>query len=108
MEWFKDAKLGIFIHWNIYSVNGIDESWSFFNDYISYDDYMKQLSGFTASNYDPEKWAKLIKSSGAKYAILTAKHHDGVALWNTNASDLSVVKKNSSRQRSSRPIYEGT
>jgi alpha-L-fucosidase len=93
MEWFKDAKLGIFIHWGIYSVNGIDESWSFFNDYISYDDYMKQLSGFTASNYDPEKWAKLIKSSGAKYAVLTAKHHDGVALWDTKASDLSVVKK---------------
>ncbi|WP_339701481.1 alpha-L-fucosidase [Algoriphagus aquimarinus] len=93
MEWFKDAKLGIFIHWGIYSVNGINESWSFFNDYISYEDYMKQLSGFTASKYDPEKWAKLIKSSGAKYAVFTAKHHDGVALWDTKASDLSVVKK---------------
>lgn len=55
MQWFKDAKLGIFIHWGIYSVNGIDESWSFFNDYISYDDYMKQLDGFTAAKYDPEK-----------------------------------------------------
>lgn len=77
MEWFKDAKLGIFSHWDIYSVNGINESLSFFNDYISYDDYMKQLSGFTASKYDPEKWAKLIKSSGAKYAVFTAKHHDG-------------------------------
>ena len=53
MQWFGDAKLGIFIHWGIYSVNGIDESWSFFNDYISYDDYMKQLSGFTAANYNP-------------------------------------------------------
>ena len=93
MEWFKDAKLGIFIHWGIYSVNGIDESWSFFNDYISYEDYMKQLDGFTASKYDPEKWAKLIKQSGAKYAVLTAKHHDGVALWDTKESDLSVVKK---------------
>ncbi len=93
MQWFADAKLGIFIHWGIYAVNGIDESWSFYNNYISYDDYMKQLDGFTASNYQPEKWAKLIKESGAKYAVLTSKHHDGVALWNTNFSDLNVVKK---------------
>jgi len=60
LVWFKDAKLGIFIHWGIYSVNGIDESWSFYNGYISYEDYLKQLDGFTAENYDPDYWAKLI------------------------------------------------
>ena len=42
MAWFKDAKLGIFIHWGIYAVNGISESWSFFNGYINHDDYLKQ------------------------------------------------------------------
>jgi alpha-L-fucosidase len=93
MEWFRDAKLGIFIHWGIYAVNGIDESWSFYNGYISYDDYMKQLNGFTASAYKPEEWASLIKESGAKYAVMTSKHHDGVALWDTKMGDLSVVKK---------------
>jgi alpha-L-fucosidase len=93
MSWFKDARLGIFIHWGIYAVNGIDESWSFFNGYISYDDYMKQLNGFTASAYKPEEWASLIKESGAKYAVLTSKHHDGVALWDTQRGDLNVVKK---------------
>jgi alpha-L-fucosidase len=93
MQWFEDAKLGIFIHWGIYSVNGIDESWSFFNDYISYDDYMKQLDGFTAQNYNAAAWAKLIAESGAKYSVLTTKHHDGVALWDTKCGDLSVVKK---------------
>ena len=93
MSWFKDARLGIFIHWGIYSVNGIDESWSFYNGYISYDDYMKQLNGFTAAAYKPEEWASLIKESGAKYAVITSKHHDGVALWNTAIGDLSVVKK---------------
>jgi alpha-L-fucosidase len=93
MQWFKDAKLGIFIHWGIYAVNGIDESWSFYNGYISYNDYMKQLDGFTASAYKPEEWASLIKESGAKYAVLTSKHHDGVALWDTRQGDLSVVKK---------------
>jgi len=93
MEWFKDAKLGIFIHWGIYSVNGIDESWSFYNKYISYDDYLKQLKGFTAAKYNPGQWAELIEESGAKYAVLTTKHHDGVALWDTRFSDLNVVKK---------------
>ena len=93
LVWFKDAKLGIFIHWGIYSVNGIDESWSFFNGYISYDDYLKQLNGFTAENYDPEYWAELIRKSGARYAVLTAKHHDGVALWDTKQSDLNVVDR---------------
>lgn len=81
MQWFADAKLGVFIHWGIYAVNGIDESWSFYNGYIPYDEYMKQLQGFTANRYDPEQWARLIKDSGARYAVLTAKHHDGVALW---------------------------
>ena len=93
MQWFADAKLGIFIHWGIYAVNGIDESWSFYNKYISYNDYMKQLDGFTASNYRPDEWADLIKESGAKYAVLTSKHHDGVALWDTKFSNLNVVQK---------------
>lgn len=98
LEWFKDAKLGIFIHWGIYAVNGIDESWSFYNDYISYSDYMKQLDGFNAKNYDPEYWAKLIKESGAKYTVITTKHHDGVALWDTKFSDLNVVKKTKAKR----------
>lgn len=93
MQWFADAKLGIFIHWGIYAVDGIDESWSFYNGYISYTDYMKQLNGFTAKKYNPDEWAGLIKESGARYAVLTTKHHDGVALWNTALSDLNVVKK---------------
>ena len=93
MEWFGNARLGIFIHWGIYAVNGIDESWSFFNGYISYEDYMKQLDGFTAEKYDPAEWVDLIRKSGARYAVLTSKHHDGVALWDTRMSDLNVVDK---------------
>ena len=91
MAWFKDAKLGIFVHYGIYSVNGIDESWSFFNGYISHEDYMKQLNGFTASDYDADRWIKLFKEAGARYAVLTTKHHDGVALWNTDTDHYNVV-----------------
>lgn len=93
MEWFGDARLGIFIHWGIYAVDGIDESWSFYNGYISHDDYLKQLDGFTAENYDPAHWAELIRESGARYTVITTKHHDGVALWNTGAGDLNVVDR---------------
>ena len=79
MEWFSQAKLGIFIHWGIYSVRGVSESWSFFNNYLPYDEYMEQEKGFTASKYDPKAWVDLIKESGAKYTVITTKHHDGVA-----------------------------
>ena len=92
MAWFAEAKLGIFIHWGIYAVKGVSESWSFYNNYLPHEEYMKQAEGFTASKYDPEAWAKLIKESGARYTVITTKHHDGVALWDTQAGNLSVVK----------------
>lgn len=96
--WFEDAKLGVFIHYGIYAVDGISESWSFHNGVISYEDYMKQLDGFTASRFDADYWAELIEKSGAKYAVLTTKHHDGVALFDTKYSDLSVVKRTPARR----------
>ena len=92
-EWFKKAKLGIFIHYGIYAVGDVSESWSFHNGNISYEDYMKQCEGFTASNYDPKAWAELFKKAGAQYVVMTSKHHDGVALFDTKYSDLNVVKK---------------
>jgi alpha-L-fucosidase len=92
MKWFKDAKLGIFIHWGIYAVDGISESWSFYNGRISYKDYLKQLNGFTAEKYNPEHWAELIKESGAKYCVITSRHHDGFALWDTKYGNLNAVK----------------
>ena len=92
-EWFKKAKLGIFIHWGIYAVKGVAESWSFGMGDLSYDEYMEQLQGFTASDYDPGAWARLFKEAGATYAVLTSKHHDGVALFDTKYTDLNVVKR---------------
>lgn len=104
LAWFRDARLGVFIHWGIYAVDGIDESWSFYNGYVSYDDYMKQLDGFTASDYDPKAWARLIEASGARYAVLTTKHHDGVALWDTEQSDLNTVDAAAAQQDLVKPF----
>lgn len=61
-EWFRKARLGIFIHYGIYAVGDVSESWSFHNGNISYENYMKQCGGFTASRYDPAAWAELLKS----------------------------------------------
>ncbi|HEY8928465.1 MAG TPA: alpha-L-fucosidase [Mucilaginibacter sp.] len=106
MKWFEDAKLGIFIHAGIYSVDGIDESWSFHNKKVSYNDYMKQLKGFTLKKYDPAAWADLIKESGAKYAVITTKHHDGVAMYDTKQNNLSIVKKTPANQDMVKPLFE--
>ena len=78
-DWFRNAKLGIFIHYGIYAVGDVSESWSFHNGNISYEDYMKQCEGFTASKFDAKKWAELFQKAGAQYVVMTAKHHDGVA-----------------------------
>lgn len=90
LDWFANARLGIFIHWGIYAVDGVSESWSFHNKRIPHDVYMQQIERFKAENYKPEEWVKLIKASGARYAVITSKHHDGVALWNTKANALSI------------------
>lgn len=104
--WFPDAKLGIFVHYGIYAVDGVAESWSFWNGQVPYDRYMAQLGGFTAAKYDPEAWADLFERAGARYAVLTAKHHDGVALWDTRANDLSVVKRTPAGRDLVRPYAE--
>jgi len=89
-DWFLDAKLGIFIHWGIYSAGDTNESWAFFHGDISHEDYMAQAKTFTGSRYDPDAWADLFVAAGAKYAVLTTKHHDGFALWDTQVSKLNA------------------
>jgi alpha-L-fucosidase len=89
--WFTDAKLGIFIHWGIYSVGKWGESWPIFNKQVPYDTYMAEAANFTAAKYDPRAWAELFAAAGARYAVLTTKHHDGFALWPTKLSKLNSV-----------------
>lgn len=99
MAWFDDAKLGIFIHWGIYSVDGISESWAFFNNYLSHENYMKQLQGFNASAYIPKEWVELIKDSGAKYSVITTKHHDGVSLWDSKMDQATTTSKDAAAKK---------
>lgn len=98
MDWFDDAKLGIFIHWGIYSVDGISESWAFFTNYISQNNYLKQLDGFSAEKYNPKEWVSLIKDSGAKYTVITTKHHDGISLWDSKQDNALTTKNDAKAQ----------
>jgi len=106
MQWFSDAKLGIFIHIGIYAVDGVDESWSFYNRKNSHADYMKQLKGFTMKKYDPAQWADLIQESGARYAVVTTKHHDGVAMYPTKMNQLSSVSATPSKKDVIKPLFD--
>lgn len=109
--WFTDAKLGIFIHWGVYSVPawapvGQYAEWYWFFQQTPifaqhgyhlrtygasflYDDFIPE---FRAENWDPRDWIELIRNSGAKYWVLTTKHHDGFALWPTTTTDRNSVK----------------
>ena len=90
--WFPKAKLGIFIHWGIYTVNGKGESWPIADAKISSNDYYAQRHDFTVTDYNPTEWAKYIKATGARYTVLTTKHHDGFCLFDTKYTDFNTVK----------------
>ena len=100
MERFQDAKFGLFIHWGIYSmyeghyqgaVTPRYAEWIANNGRIPIADYRKMGSRFNPVKYDPAAWAKLAKDNGMKYLVITTKHHDGYALFDTKVSDWSVM-----------------
>jgi len=91
-EWFKQAKLGIFIHWGLYAVEGVPESWTMASGQMSCEEYYRQAAGFTAELYNPDEWARYFKAAGANYAVLTTKHHEGFAMFDTEYTDFNVVK----------------
>lgn len=109
--WFDDAKFGIFIHWGIYSVPAwsppgeqyAEWYWRWmenpnnavhgyheqkYGPNFAYDDF---IPGFTAANYDPEAWVRLFRAAGAKYYVLTSKHHEGFALYDSKVSGRDSV-----------------
>ncbi|MCF8359331.1 MAG: alpha-L-fucosidase [Prolixibacteraceae bacterium] len=100
MEWWKEAKFGMFIHWGIYSVPagvykgneipGIGE-WIMNNGKISVAEYEKYASQFNPVDFNAEEWVKLAKEAGMKYIVITSKHHDGFALFDSKVSDFDVM-----------------
>ena len=87
---FADAKLGIFIHWGIYSMMG-DGEWVMTNQNIKQKNYSKLAAGFYPSEFNAKEWVEIIKASGAKYLCFTSRHHDGFSMFHSKYSDYNIV-----------------
>lgn len=96
-DWFTAARFGLFIHWGAYAVRGFEASWPLVRGEISYEEYEALADQFAPRQYDPVAWAALAKSAGIRYAVLTTKHHDGFAIWDTKLSDYSAVQRGPKR-----------
>lgn len=86
VEWFKNDRLGMFIHWGLYAIPARGE-WIRSAEEISIEDYQQFFDEFDPIDYNPKEWAKLAKEAGMKYAVLTAKHHDGFCLFDSKLTD---------------------
>ena len=87
---FREAGLGIFIHWGVYSMLG-DGEWVLNNQDIDYKEYEKLAGGFCPAGFDAEEWVKAIKGSGAKYICFTARHHDGFSMFGSEYTDYDIT-----------------
>lgn len=98
-RWFENAGLGLFLHWGLSSVSAIGElSWSMIRDkpYVvgthtmTPEEYWRQAAVFNPDHYDPHHWLATAKKAGFAYALLTARHHDGYALWPSAFGEFST------------------
>ena len=85
MKWWRDAKFGMFIHWGLYAIPGRGE-WVMHNEKIPEDAYAEFAEEFTPKHFNRDAWAQAAKDAGMKYMVLTARHHDGFALWDSPSS----------------------
>lgn len=100
MEWFREARFGMFIHWGVYSVpagewkgkpyKGIAE-WIQNHAKIPVAEYEPLKDQFNPVKYDPEAWVKLAKDAGMKYIVITSKHHDGFGLWDSKQTEWDIA-----------------
>lgn len=101
MQWWREARFGMFIHWGVYSVPagtyngtrvGSIGEWIMYNARIPVAQYRQYATQFNPVKYDADQWVRLAKDAGMKYIVITSKHHDGFALFDSTASDWNVAK----------------
>lgn len=83
---FQKSRFGLFIHWGIYAIPARGE-WVRSNEEMKEEDYIPFANEFDPDLFNPHQWAKLAKKSGMKYAVMTAKHHDGYCMFDTKTTD---------------------
>ena len=89
--WFNESRLGMFVHYGLYSIHGRGE-WGMLWDKIPPSDYNRLADRFDAAAFDADALVALAKRAGAGYVVLGARHHDGFCLWNTRTTDFNSVK----------------
>jgi alpha-L-fucosidase len=113
LRWFKEARFGLFIHWGVYAVPageykgkeipGIGE-WIMKNGKIPVAEYQSFAKDFTAARYNPQAWAQLAKEAGIQYVVITAKHHDGFALYDSQVTPWSAAKSSGAQRDLLQPL----
>src|SRR3954451_10720416 len=102
LDKWQDQKFGMIIHWGLYAVPGIIESWSICSedwierdstsDYNTYKNWYWGLQkDFNPVNFDPDQWARAGKDAGMKYVVFTTKHHDGFCMFDTKETDYKIT-----------------
>lgn len=87
-DWFEKARFGMFIHWGVYACAGRGE-WVRSIERMPVSDYQKYVDAFHPDHCDPAEWAALAKKAGMRYAVFTAKHHDGFCMFDSALTDYS-------------------
>jgi alpha-L-fucosidase len=115
MAWWREARFGMFIHWGLYAVPagqwqgkpvpGIGE-WIQNSANIPRQEYEQLAGQFNPTKYDPKEWARLAKDAGIRYVVITSKHHDGFALFDSKVSDWDVVDRSPYAKDLLKPLAE--
>lgn len=96
MQWWTDARFGMFIHWGLYAMPARHE-WVRNFERIDNEQYQKYFDNFTPDHFEPKKWAKAAKAAGMKYAVLTTKHHEGFCLFDSKYTDYKATNTGAKR-----------
>jgi alpha-L-fucosidase len=90
LQWMRDARFGLFIHWGLYSVPARHE-WVKQRERLTDAHYQRYFERFDPDLYDPAHWARLAREAGMRYAVLTTKHHEGFCLFQSQLTDYQAV-----------------
>jgi alpha-L-fucosidase len=90
IQWWREARFGMFIHWGLYSIPGRGE-WVQWNEQIPVNEYARLADQFNPTNFSADAWVDLAKAAGMKYMVLTSRHHDGFALFNDGTNRFTSV-----------------
>ncbi|OGJ85902.1 MAG: hypothetical protein A2268_08245 [Candidatus Raymondbacteria bacterium RifOxyA12_full_50_37] len=89
-KFVKDG-FGLTAHWGLYSLGTSGNEWALFNERIPVKKYMERMNEFNPSRFNADEWADLLLEAGAKFFMITSKHHDGFCLWDSDLTDFKVT-----------------